>query len=353
MGNNNECPDGLYCYTFTACNIVGLPTLAPTISPKPTLNPASSLPPSMGPIAKDDIRNFFFCGTTWGDASERCYKRCMSGLHSECESGEECFSNADCQEVKGEEEEVDVEGEDSEELGTNSTLSPDASPTPTVLLLNGTTAPTNATYEPTASPIEKDDMRNFFFCGKDWSDASDRCYLQCFSGFHSECPEGEECFAQADCRGVKEAKTVSPTLIPSAAPFSGTRSPTLSPMPTILVQVTISPELVPTDLPTTAFPTDVPTLSTCGGDPCPDPEQCRSIQNFCGVGETYCNDRSVWTVSCGTPTEPPVTGSPTTIWPSTSPSISAAPTEATGGYEAGLCRVVHARRTTRPLDRIG
>ena len=34
-------------------------------------------------------------------------------------------------------------------------------------------------------------------------------------------------------------------------------------------------------------------------------------------------------MSCATRTEPPVTGSPTTIWPSTSPSISAAPTEAT------------------------
>ena len=331
MGNNNECPAGLYCYTFTACNIVGMPTSTPTISPKPTLDPASSLPPTTGPIAKDDIRNFFFCGLTWADASERCYQRCMSGLHTECPSGEECFNNVACQELK--EEEVVEEGAttDDEEVdvvegSTNSTLSPDASPTPTILQ--------NETYVPTAAPIAKDDIRNFFFCGKDWSDASDRCYLRCLSGFHSECPEGEECFAQADCRGVKEAKSSAPTVSPSVAPFSGTRSPTLSPMPTIspsitmhpLVQVTISPEFVPSDPPTTQFPTDIPTLATCGGDPCPDPDQCRSIQNFCGVGETYCNDKSVWTTSCGVPTDPPVTGSPTTIWPSMSPSMSVAPT---------------------------
>jgi hypothetical protein len=166
MGNNNECPPGLYCYTFTACNIVGMPTMEPTISPKPTLNPASSLPPTMGPIAKDDIRNFFFCGTTWGDASERCYKRCLSGLHSECESGEECFSNVDCQELKEDAVAEEEEGKESEGLenGTNSTLSPDASPSPTIVQ--------NVTYEPTAAPIAKDDMRNFFFCGKDWGGES-------------------------------------------------------------------------------------------------------------------------------------------------------------------------------------
>lgn len=95
------------------------------------------------------------------------------------------------------------------------------------------------------------------------------------------------------------------------------------------VQVTLSPELVPSDPPTTRFPTEIPTLATCGGDPCSDPEQCRSIQNFCGVGETYCNEKSVWTASCGVPTDPPVTGSPTTIWPSLSPSISTAPTGVT------------------------
>ncbi len=78
----------------------------------------------------------------------------MSGLYSECESGEECFSNVDCQNFKVAEEED----------GTNSTLSPDASPSPTIVQ--------NVTYAPTAAPIAKDDIRNFFFCGKDWGGKS-------------------------------------------------------------------------------------------------------------------------------------------------------------------------------------
>ena len=64
----------------------------------------------------DDIRGFFFCGTSWGgkiclfviehdgahdiihncflfrhftDATARCYRRCLSGSHAECPGDEE------------------------------------------------------------------------------------------------------------------------------------------------------------------------------------------------------------------------------------------------------------------------
>ena len=57
-----------------------MPTVEPTISPQPTnyptiipttRNPSWTDSPSMSPLDADDIRNFFFCGTSWGDASNR------------------------------------------------------------------------------------------------------------------------------------------------------------------------------------------------------------------------------------------------------------------------------------------
>lgn len=81
MGNNNECPEGMYCFqNVESCNIYDMPTMRPTISPKPTpyptiapstANPANTMSPTMSPLDADDIRNFFFCGTSWGDASQR------------------------------------------------------------------------------------------------------------------------------------------------------------------------------------------------------------------------------------------------------------------------------------------
>ena len=76
------------------CNMDELPTPQPTVSPKPTPSVTSSPTPGMpttpqtpvptgSPIPKDDIRNFFFCGIDWMDASTRCYKQCLSGFHSD------------------------------------------------------------------------------------------------------------------------------------------------------------------------------------------------------------------------------------------------------------------------------
>jgi len=54
-------------------------------------------------------------------------------------------------------------------------------------------------------------MRRYFFCGNTWSDASTRCYKRCLSGYHTECPGDQECFAQAACKKLLTPK-------PSAAP---------------------------------------------------------------------------------------------------------------------------------------
>lgn len=178
-------------------------------------------------------------------------------------------------------------------------------------------------------------------------DASERCHQRCVSSHHSECPGDEECFAQAACkRGVIVPKTPRPTRDPTPMPIDGTRGPTASPttpFPTVspapstfpteprptaapVRGPSASPSARPTTSPTTPFPTNRPTYGPCQGDPCQNRLHCRSNQGFCGPGKYYCNERSIWLESCGTPTRPPVSVAPTTIHPSTSPSISGRPT---------------------------
>ncbi|KAL7543497.1 hypothetical protein ACHAXR_012787 [Thalassiosira sp. AJA248-18] len=337
-GNNEECAEDMFCFVdVDGCDIREQPSMKPTISPKPTdspsynpttQNPAYTPLPTNSPLDKDDIRNFFFCGKDWGDASKRCHMRCLTGEHFECPEDEECFANVSCK--KGVLEQQPTPALDDETDSDQST-SPTQTASPTPVGVD--------TDMPTYSPLEKDDYRNYFFCGTSWRDATERCYKRCLSGQHSDCPSDEECFSQADCKnGVQELKTARPTNAPTPSPFDGTLSPTISPEPTNfptdpnptmspVFQPTKSPANIPTDTPTTPFPTHKPTYAPCAGEPCKIKEFCRSNQNFCGSGKFYCNEKSIWTASCGTPTDPPTSAAPTTIWPSLSPSISILPTK--------------------------
>jgi hypothetical protein len=175
----------------------------------------------------------------------------QSGLSIDCPKGLECFS-----------------------FLPNCNVDEMPSPSPTLTLRPTSAAPTSGsptiTPAPTGAPIGKDDMRYFFFCGIDWMDASTRCYKQCLTGFHSECPEGELCFAQADCQqGLLEAEPTTPAPITGTFPPTITQGPSHSPTTTFSPSVftTKSPEIFPTSVPTTAAPTDKPTFGFCEGEP--------------------------------------------------------------------------------------
>ena len=175
----------------------------------------------------------------------------MSGGHQECPGDEECFSDVACKGVKG-----------GPPPPTEPPV-PTEPPAPTV-----SPKPTAEYIEPSMSPLEANDYRNFFYCGKTWMDATKRCWKQCRNGLHTECPADEECFAQADCKnGVITQK---PSSEPTPMPFDGTRAPTISPKPTnspTEPQPTESPVFAPTEspvfepsyAPTTPFPTPRPT----------------------------------------------------------------------------------------------
>ena len=88
------------------------------------------------------------CGTSFEDASS-CERPCPSGSSSECPFGESCFTHTTCE------------------------------------------APTPA-QEPTASP-------DSYFCGTSFLDASTQCTEPCPTMLDSECPDGQQCYANTSC----------------------------------------------------------------------------------------------------------------------------------------------------------
>ena len=268
-------------------------TWSPTVTPPPMVIPDETIVPTApetmlpteSPILADDYRNFFFCGTNWTDASIRCHKWCKSGLHTECDAGEECFAQADC------EGGVEIKPE---------TLAPTVSPVPTVSpastlppttvspsTMSPSVGPTTSTSEgstlppvdddqsaeldmdldmsmsmsmeipisvvPTAVPprfdsdapvaapssaspthgnvddqeFAPDDPAGFFFCGTDWNHAITDCPHRCPTGEGSQCPDGMFCYAFTPCVGVGGVgtdPTVKPTWEPTPHPISS--SPT-------------------------------------------------------------------------------------------------------------------------------
>ena len=325
----DECPSDEYCFVIT-CSVADFPTLVPTPMPQPTFSPKptderTSMPtvfdpnatdlPTLTELDPDDIRNFFWCGIDWGDASERCHLACLDGFHSSCPKGEECFANVsgckgkkkkndesdnDDDEVEKEDdddgasaprttspdgstwsptvspppitepveddEDSDEDGGDDddktdedevEEVDAARTPSPDGStwsPTitpPPMVIANDTILNDEESLLPTASPLLADDYRLFFYCGKNWTDASTRCHKWCKSGFHTECDEDEECFAQADCQGEIKPETLVPTISPI---------PTISPASTVS-PTTATPSLSVTEIYNNEYSTNLVDMS--------------------------------------------------------------------------------------------
>jgi hypothetical protein len=84
---------------------------------------------------------------------------------------------------------------------------------------------------------------------------------------------------------------------PTPAPVASTPSPVAStPGPTITA-TSLEPSLTPTTL--------KPTQGACDGLPCNRDKYCRSEHGFCGPGDGYCNEKSIWTKDCKKQSTPP------------------------------------------------
>ncbi|KAK1748815.1 chitinase [Skeletonema marinoi] len=164
-GLSNECPNGLLCFASTSCSDKGS----------------------------------FFCGGTWEEAASTCTLPCESGLSSDCPNGQKCFGYTPCSKS------------DSFYCGTSfdEASSTCTDPCPSGLDAECPGSETCHKYTPCAdgAPPSKEEPNivdipeDSFYCGVNFMDASDRCYLPCPSGSASECPVGEACYGNTPCNG--------------------------------------------------------------------------------------------------------------------------------------------------------
>ena len=90
---------------------------------------------------------------------------------------------------------------------------------------------------------------------------------------------------------------------PTPSPVASTPSPVAStPEPTIAA-TSLEPTITPT--------TSKPTQGGCDGLPCNRDKFCRSEHGFCGPGDGYCNEKSIWTKQCKKQSTPPPTAAST------------------------------------------
>ncbi len=138
-------------------------------------------------------KNYNFCGVGFQDASTSCKHPCPSGSIDECPAGMLCYFNTQC----------DIK---------------DPTPNPTNLI------------PPKMSPLSssENDAKLSFFCGKDWSDASNSCGVWCPDGEDDVCPSGQSCFGDTLCQKTTNRPTnPQPTIGPSFKPTDPTAAPSI------------------------------------------------------------------------------------------------------------------------------
>ncbi|KAL7552504.1 hypothetical protein ACHAWF_015751 [Thalassiosira exigua] len=175
-GTPAECPPGQLCYFNTPCDarvegsLLGAPTASPVRAP--TAGP--TVYRHVVTIGKSN-----FCGTDYNEASANCARgrNCPTGSNDECLEEMYCF--------------VDVKGCDVNELPTvQPTISRQPTPSPS---FSPTTASPTITRTPTGAPLDPETSSSVGEIG------------------HDECPEDEQCFAQAGCKKLIEQATTSLT----------------------------------------------------------------------------------------------------------------------------------------------
>ena len=142
------------------------------------------------------------CGVGFQDASKSCTYPCPSGSIDECPPGMLCYFNTQC---------------DFKELLDQ------WKPTP---------YPTLKPVKPTSSPLSTEDIAKLsYFCGKNWSDASNTCTTWCPNGSDDDCPYGQSCFGDTSCIKTNEPTgrptDPLPTKSPSMRPTGPTAAPTV------------------------------------------------------------------------------------------------------------------------------
>ena len=274
-GADEDCPGGKLCFAGTDCKYEAdlFPTMSPTDEP--------SYPPTPSPTDYNNVENTRFCGEGWEDVHNTCRigSHCPSGDNADCPGTQTCYGwiigcnivdfneyfNDNGKEIFGKEHWLmPEEGLDADDVGDDNKLSepqqapaeilqslsiptpakPTAPLQPTVELYvptytNPPTPPRPTTQRPvTGSPTKFDpnrfDAGNHIFCGKTWTDASERCSQEtfCSSGALHTCANATDyCWVGVTNCNAAEWETPPQTTNSPTTNAPTTKPPTRKPTP--------------------------------------------------------------------------------------------------------------------------
>jgi len=201
-GLSSECPTGLACFPNTPCSkdpsaslepflATLFPTVSKTKSPTrlPTALPTVSLL-ELKETAVPSIAMTLFCGVD--DESIDCSLPCTND--AECPLDHECYATQECT-TQTQQESTDDEGyfycgKDFIDASTSCPLAcPSGSSSECIDL--------GPEYSCFASTPCGD--KDSYYCGTTWSHAASNCLFPCASGLDSECPDDTFCFPYTSC----------------------------------------------------------------------------------------------------------------------------------------------------------
>jgi hypothetical protein len=198
---DESCPDGQFCFIDMPCSYFVLTD--PSANPLSNVNELEISEEELELPDPGTMESYYFCGPTFQQAAADCSSKtwCRTGTNQECPNGETCFvsvnnENPSC-EINAI---VKKEYEEAQLLADN----------------NINQEPTS---KPTNSPLSDTDERNMQFCGMDWNDASNNCFIE------RHCPNGDkDCISPMTCQTYTQCSAVgmtgSPTPEPTPVPTS-------------------------------------------------------------------------------------------------------------------------------------
>lgn len=292
-GSDSECPSGKVCYAGTDCKYVA--DLQPTISPTdfPTMSPMS---PTASPVVYNIIENTSFCGDSWEKVRSTCRIKSHCPDGDSCPPGFLCYTWVQgCNIIDFEEhlaktgKEVFGDGrwelpEDGlpEDAAFDQPMGKDGPPKPPAeieSLIFGSRPPNAAPSPPGSSsaeippssqrepttrapvePVDPDayDAKNHIFCGRTWTDATERCSPDtfCIEGASHRCDDAlDYCWVGVTaCNGAQYAATPTPV--------------TQTPQPTTIAPTEheTDPKYVPKPVPKPPPSTDIKPSSSSPGE---------------------------------------------------------------------------------------
>lgn len=219
-GRDDSCPVDMQCYAQTSCgNVPSTPskntvdvgssycgrnfTDAASSCHRECLSGSSADCSKLGPDyscfanTPCNDKDTYYCGASWSHAASNCLFPCPSGDDSDCPDQTSCFPFTTCNQNR-----TFMCGTSFDHASTCVHPCPSGSSSECPFgesCFTHTTCEVINEQDPTASSDLPYLSESSFYCGASFIEAATQCTEPCPSGLNSDCPYGQECFANTPC----------------------------------------------------------------------------------------------------------------------------------------------------------